>query len=47
MYRRIIWTEEYDSRLLEMKAAGESEIVIAAALKRRVVSIEQRLYLLR
>ena len=41
------WTEEDESRLLEMKAAGRSAVSIAAALKRSAGAIHGRMGVIR
>ena len=41
------WTADENRQLLEMKAAGKSNSVIARAFKRTAVAVVQRLYLLR
>jgi hypothetical protein len=41
------WTEDEDRQLLEMKAAGKPNSVIAKAIERTAVAVEQRLYTLR
>jgi hypothetical protein len=41
------WTEDEDRQLLEMKAAGKPNYVIARAIERTGAAVEQRLYRLR
>jgi hypothetical protein len=41
------WTPEDDKRLLELKAAGISGLMVAAALRRSLKSINLRLRLLK
>ena len=41
------WTQEDDQLLLELRAAGRSSIIIAAALHRSPQAIEKRLFTLR
>jgi hypothetical protein len=45
--RNIRWTEEEDRQLLEMKAAGKPNSVIAKAFERTATAVEQRVYTLR
>lgn len=40
------WTPEEDKRLLELRAAGKSREMIAAALHRSAKSVPSRLYVL-
>jgi DNA-binding NarL/FixJ family response regulator len=41
------WTPEEDKRLLKLRADGKSNILIAAALRRSLGSVQARIYLIR
>jgi DNA-binding NarL/FixJ family response regulator len=41
------WTPEEDKRLLKLRADGKSSILIAAALRRSLGSVQGRIYLIR
>jgi hypothetical protein len=40
------WTHEEDERLLKLRSEGKSNFLIAAALRRSVISIHARIYVL-